>query len=247
MVKAEPDGYTLLIGSLGGQVLPALMTKNFPFDPLRDFVPVSMTAEWFPVMCVRSDLPASNLQEFIAYAKARPGKLNFGSTGYGSVVHLLAEVLMKETGIRMQQVPYKSGSGSITDLLSGALDVVFTSSAVAVGQAGNKNIKMLAVAGTRRVTLLPNVPTMEEAGVKGVDQTAWIGVFAPPGLPEPVRARLSRALVESVQDPSAQARIRSIGFEPVGSDAATFDAFFRAEVVRWTDFVKERGLLEQGR
>jgi len=246
VVKAEPDGHTLLIGSLGGQVLPALMTKNFPFDPLRDFVPVSMTAEWFPVMCVRSDLPVSNLQEFIAYAKARPGKLNFGSSGYGSLVHLVAEVLMKETGVRMQQVPYKSGTTSVADPLSGALDVVFTSSAVGVGQASNKDIKMLAVAGTKRVTLLPNVPTMEEAGVKGVDQTAWIGVLGPPGLAEPIRAKLSRALVESVQDPSAQARIRSIGFEPVGSDAATFDTFFRAEVKRWTDFVTERGLLPKG-
>jgi tripartite-type tricarboxylate transporter receptor subunit TctC len=243
VVKATPDGYTLLIGALGAQVLPAVMAPNFPFDPLRDFVPVALTAEWVPVMLARKDLPVSSLGEFIAYAKARPGVLNFGSSGYGSTVHLTAEMLMKETGIKMQHVPYKGGGQSMTDLLSGALDVLFTSSPVAVGQAENPNVKILAVASKRRLALLPRVPTMAEAGVPGVHQTQWLGILGPAGLPDPVRQKLSTALVEIIRDADTQQKLRTIGFEPIGADYVEFDRFFRAEVKRWAEFVKENGLV----
>jgi tripartite-type tricarboxylate transporter receptor subunit TctC len=245
VVKAAPDGYTLLIGALGAQVLPAVMAPNFPFDPLRDFVPISLAAEWAPVMLAKKDLPVSSLKEFIGYAKARPGALNFGSSGYGSVVHLVAEILMKQTGVKMQHVPYKGGGQSMTDLLSGSLDVLFTSSPVAVGQAENKNVKILAVAHKHRLKLLPNVPTMEEAGVPGVNQTQWLGVFGPAGLPDPIREKLSNALVDIVSDPETQSKLRNIGFEPVGTDFAAFDQFFRAEVKRWAAFVRENGLMEK--
>jgi tripartite-type tricarboxylate transporter receptor subunit TctC len=245
VVKANPDGYTLLIGALGAQVIPAVMAPNFPFDPLRDFVPIARTAEWVAVMFVRKDLPVNNLQEFIAYAQARPGELNFGSSGHGSLVHLVAEVLMKQTGIKMQHVPYKGGATSMTDLLSGSLDVLFVSSPVAIGQVGNTRLKMLAVASKYRLKLLPDVPTMEEAGAPGVDSTSWLGVLGPAGLPVAIRDRLSQALVAIAADPETQAKLRNIGFEPVGADAAVFDAFFRAEVKRWAAFVQERGLKEQ--
>ena len=245
VVKAPPDGYTLLIGALGAQVLPAVMAPNFPFDPLRDFVPVAGVAEWAGVMLVKKDLPVRSLQEFIAYARTRPGQLNFGSSGYGSTVHLIAEILMRQTGIRMQHVPYKGGASSMTDLMSGSLDVLFTSSPVAVGQAENRSVKMLAVASKHRLKLLPDVPTMEEAGVSGVTQTQWLGVFGPPGLAEPVRQKLSAAVVDIVADADTQTRLRNIGFEPIGTDYVAFDAFFRAEVKRWTDFVRENGLMEK--
>jgi tripartite-type tricarboxylate transporter receptor subunit TctC len=244
-VKAAPDGYTLLIGALGAQVLPAVMAPNFPFDPLRDFVPISMVAEWAGVMLVRSELPVNSLAEFIAYARARPGVLNFGSSGYGSVVHLIAEILMQKTGIRMQHVPYKGGSNSMTDLMSGSLDVLFTSSPVAIGQAANPRVKMLAVASRHRLKLLANVPTMEEAGVPGVDQTQWLGLLGPPGLAESIREKLSRACVDIIDETDTQDKLRDVGFEPVGTDAATFDAFFRSEVKRWAAFVKENGLMEK--
>src|SRR5262249_48602551 len=148
----------------------------------------------------------------IAYAKTRGGALNFGSSGYGSVVHLVAEILMKETGIKMQHVPYKGGGQSMTDLLSGSLDVLFTSSPGAVGQAENPNVKMLAVAGTRRLKLLPRVPTFAEAGVPGVNQSQWLGLLGPAGLPDPIRQKLSAAVVDTVRDPDAQTKLRNIGF-----------------------------------
>jgi len=245
VVKAPPDGYTLLIGALGAQVLPAVMAPNFPFDPERDFVPVAGVAEWAGVMLVKKDLPVRTLAEFIAYARARPGALNFGSSGYGSTVHLIAEILMKQSGIRMQHVPYKGGASSMTDLMSGALDVLFTSSPVAVGQAENRSVKMLAVASKHRLKLLPEVPTMEEAGLPGVTQTQWLGVFGPAGLPDAIKQKLSAALVEIIADAETQTRLRNIGFEPIGTDHVAFDAFFRAEVRRWGAFVRENGLMEK--
>src|SRR5262245_19630811 len=245
VVKAPPDGYTLLIGALGAQVLPAVMAPNFPFDQVRDFIPVASVAEWAGVMLVKKDLPVRTLQEFIAYARTRPGQLNFGSSGYGSTVHLIAEILMRQSGIKMQHVPYKGGASSMTDLMSGSLDVLFTSSPVAVGQAENRSVKMLAVASKHRLKLLPEVPTMEEAGVSGVTQTQWLGVFGPHGLGEPVRQEIRAALVDIIADADTQTKLRNIGFEPVGTDYVTFDAFFRAEVKRWAEFVRDNGLMEK--
>src|SRR5262249_52757830 len=200
VVKAAPDGYTLLIGALGAQVLPAVMAPNFPFNPLRDFTPVAAAAEWAGVMLVKKDLPVRSLPEFIAYAKARPGALNFGTSGYGSTVHLIAEILMKETGIRMQHVPYKGGASSMTDLMAGSLDVLFTSSPVAVGQAANPNVRMLAVASRQRLKLLPDVPTMAELGLH-VTQTQWLGPFRPAAPPTPPRHKLSAPLRHHRPDP----------------------------------------------
>jgi tripartite-type tricarboxylate transporter receptor subunit TctC len=245
VVKASPDGYTLLIGALGAQVLPAVMAPNFPFDPVRDLLPVSMVAEWSGVMLARKGLPVNSLQEFIAYAKGRPGALNYGSSGHGSVVHLMAEMMMREAGIAMQHVPYKGGGQSMTDLLSGALDVLFTSSPVAIGQAENRDLKILAVGSKQRLKRLPNVPTMEEQGVPGVHHGSWLGIFGPAALPHSIREKLSAALVEIIRDPDTQGKLRNIGFEPVGTDYVTFDAFFRAEMKRWGEFVRENGLAEK--
>src|SRR5712691_1847199 len=245
VVNARPDGYTLLVGSVGGQVIPAAMFPAFPFDPVRDFTPVARTAEWAAVMFAKKDLPINSLREFIDYAKARPGQLNYGSSGYGSVAHLVAEVFMRQSGVAMQHVPYKGGGTSMNDLLSGSLDVLFSTSPVAVGQVGNRNLKMLAIASRQRLAHLPDVPTFAEAGVSGVDQTSWNCVLGPPGLPNGIRDRLSRALVEVLSEPETQARLQKVGFAAIPADAAAFDPFFRSEVKRWDAFVEERGLMEK--
>jgi tripartite-type tricarboxylate transporter receptor subunit TctC len=242
VVKALPDGYTLLLGNVGALAIPAAMNPDFPVDPIRDLVPISMSAEFVGVMLVKKDLPINTLQEFIAYAKGRPGELNFGTSGTGSLVHLSAELLMQQANLRMQHVPYRGGANSMTDLLAGTLDVLFTSSPVAVGQVHNKGLKMLAVTSRYRLHALPDVPTMQEAGLRNYDVTGWLGVLGPAGLPLSVRDKLSAALVDIVREPDTQAKLRTIGFEPVGTDAAIFERFYRAEVKRWADFVKERGI-----
>ena len=218
-LKAPPDGYTLLLGSVGANVTPALMQPNYPFDPLSDYVPIAMVAEWSAILVVKKDLPVNTLAEFVAYAKARPGKVNFGATGYGGLAHLVSEVFMQKTGITMQHVQYKGGSQSTTDLLAGTIDAKFMSSAVAAGQVDDPRLKMLAVASKRRLGIAPNLPTMAEAGVAGVDQTSWQAVFCAPGVPQPIRERLAREVFAVVSDPAYQARFRATGFEPLPLDA----------------------------
>ena len=244
VVKADPDGYTLLLANAGATVIPAAMSRNYPIDLNKDLVAIGLVAEFVGVVIAKKDLPVNTMQEFIAYAKANPGKLNFGTSGVGSMVHLAAELLMKETGIKMQHLPYKGGSNSMTDLLGGTIDVLFVSSPVAVGQADNKNLKMLGVTSRYRLQALPNVPTIEESGVPGFDTTAWMGVMGPAGMPPAIRDKLSAALVEIARDPDTQAKLRKIGFEPIGKDAAAFQEFFHGDVKKWTDFVKDRGLKE---
>lgn len=245
VVKSKPDGYTLLMGSVGANVTPAAVQANYPFDPLRDYVPISVVAEWSAILVVKKDLPIKTLSEFVSYARSRPGALNFGTTGYGSFAHLIAEVFMQQTGINMQHVQYKGGSQATADLLAGSIDAHMMSSAVGAGQAENPNLKMLAVASKARLGPLPHVPTMAEAGVVGVEQTSWLAVFGPPGLPEAVRERLARELVAIAHDPTYQAKFRSTGFEPVGMEAAASDGFYRAEIKRWTELVNGRGLKEK--
>ena len=244
VVKADPDGYTLLLGNAGATVIPAAMSNKYPIDLNKDLLPIALTAEFVGVVLAKKELPVNTMQEFIAYAKANPDKLNFGTSGVGSMVHLAAELLMKETGIKMQHLPYKGGSNSMADLLGGTIDALFVSSPVAVGQAENKNLKILAVTSRYRLQALPNVPTIEESGVPGFDTTAWLGVMGPAGLPAAIRDKLSTALVEIAKDPDTQDKMRKIGFEPLGKSSAEFQQFFREDVKKWTDFVKERGLKE---
>jgi tripartite-type tricarboxylate transporter receptor subunit TctC len=244
VVKADPDGYTLLLANAGATVIPAAMSHNYPIDLNKDLLAIGLTAEFVGVVMAKKNLPVNSMQEFIAYAKANPGKLNFGTSGIGSMVHLSAELLMKETGIKMQHLPYKGGSNSMADLLGGTIDALFVSSPVAVGQAENKELKMLAVTSRYRLQALPNVPTVEESGVPASTPRLGSGVMGPAGLPPTIRQKLSTALMEIARDPDTQAKLRKIGFEPIGKDAAAFQEIFRGDVKTWTDFVKDRGLKE---
>jgi len=244
VLKADPDGYMLLLANAGATVIPAAMSSNYPIDLTKDLLGIGLMAEFVGVVIAKKELPVNSMQEFIAYAKANPGKLNFGTSGVGSMVHLSAELLMKETGIKMQHLPYKGGSNSMADLLGGTIDALFVSSPVAVGQAENKNMKMLAVTSRYRLQALPNVPTIEESGVPGFNTTGWLGVMGPAALPPTIRQKLSTALVEIARDPETQTKLRKIGFEPIGKDAAAFQEFFRSDVKKWTEFVAERGLKE---
>jgi tripartite-type tricarboxylate transporter receptor subunit TctC len=243
-LKAPPDGYTLQLGSVGANVTPALMQPNYPFDPMKDYVPIAMAAEWSAILVVKQDLPVSTLAEFVAYAKARPGQINFGATGYGGLAHLVGEVFMQKAGVTMQHVQYKGGSQSTTDLLTGAIDATFMSSAVAAGQVNNPRLKMLAIASKRRLGFAPDLPTMAEAGVAGVDQTSWQGLFCAPAVPQPIQERLAREMFAVVSDPAYQARLRATGFEPLALDRSATLAMYRDEVTRWAAFIKGSGLRE---
>jgi tripartite-type tricarboxylate transporter receptor subunit TctC len=241
-LRAKPDGYTLLLGSVGANVTPALIQPNFPFDPLRDYVPLAMVAEWTAILVVKQELPPRTLQEFIAYAKARPGKINFGATGYGGLAHLVGEVFMQQTGIRGQYIQYKGGSQGTVDLLGGTIDAQMMSSPVAAGQVDSTRLKILAVANKHRLKILPNVPTMAEGGVAGVNQTAWQGVFSAPGVPQQIRERIAREVFAITSDPAYQQKLLQSGFEPLPLDGDATERMYREELKQWTVLIKERGL-----
>ena len=193
LLKSEPDGYTLMVGTVGSVVIGYAIDANAPFDPARDMVPIAGTAEYATAMVVNKQLPVNSVQEFIAYAKARPGKLTFGSTGVGALDYLAAELFMKETGIEMVHVPYKGGPGALNDLLGGSIDVIIEVFPVVMEQIRSGAIKGLAVSSSYRLPALPDVPTFAEAGLPGVTLTGWVGIYGPPGLPADVRAKARRS------------------------------------------------------
>ena len=241
LLKADPDGYTLMVGTVG-YVINYAMDTNAPYDAIRDMIPVAGAAEYATAMVVNNKLPVNSPKEFIAYAKARPGKLSFGSTGVGALDYLAAELFMKETGISMVHVPYKGGPGALNDLLGGSIDVIIEVFPVVMEQIKAGTIKGLAVTSSYRLPSIPDVPTLEEAGVPNVRLTGWLGVYGPPRLPDDIREKLGAAIAEVVKQPAIQDKFRAIGFEPTGLGVKEFSELHAAEVKRWVGFLTEIGL-----
>ncbi len=242
MLKAEPDGYTVMVGTLGSVVLGYALDANAPFDPTRDMLPVAGTAEYATAMVVNKNLPVNSVKEFIDYAKARPGKLTFGSTGVGAMDYLAVELFMKETGTSMVHVPYKGGPAALNDLLGGNIDVLIEVFPVVMEQIRSGLVKGLAVSSTYRLPSVPDLPTFTELGLPAVTLTGWIGLYAVPRTPMEIREKLAAALVESVKQPEMQTKFRAIGFEPTGLGVQAFSAHHAAEVKRWVAFLTEIGL-----
>jgi tripartite-type tricarboxylate transporter receptor subunit TctC len=242
VVRAAPDGYTLLIGGFGGQIIPPLMKDDFPFDVRRDIVKIALTAEFANVLVVNKELPINSVKEFIDYAKARPGALNFGSSGRATSDRLAAELFMLETGTKMLNVPYKGGGAALTDLRAGTTQVMFPQLPAVIGLAASGDVKPLAVTSRYRLPQLPDVPTLSETVLPGFHVTSWNVLLAPKGLPDDIRKILSDVLVEAVKDPQLQAKMRTLGIEPVGMASAEADMFFEQELQRWKRVIDTAGI-----
>ena len=242
MLKAEPDGYTLMAGTLGSVVLGYAMEANPPFDALRDVIPIAGIAEYATAMVVNNKTLVNSVKEFIDYAKARPGKLTFGSTGTGALDYLAVELFMKASGTTMVHVPYRGGPAALNDLMGGSIDLLIEVFPVVMEQAKSGLIRGLAVSSPYRLPALPNVPTFKEAGVSGVELTGWLGVYGPPRMPEDVRATLGATIADIVRQPDIQEKFRVIGFEPTGLGVKAFSDFHASEVRRWVAFMSEIGL-----
>ena len=242
LLKADADGYTLMVGNIGSLVLNYAMDTKAGFDPMKDVVPIASTAEYATTMVVTKDLPVNSVKEFIAYAKARPGALTYGSTGEGSLANLSTQLFMKQTGVTMVHAPYKGGPLALNDLIAGHIQLIIEVSPVVNEQVLSGTIKGLAVTSPYRQSMLPNVPTFEEAGVPGVVVTGWLGIYGPPGLPEDVRQKVSTAIVDVIKDPEVVKKLRAIGFAPTGQGVKEFTDFHAAEVKRWVTFYTEVGL-----
>jgi tripartite-type tricarboxylate transporter receptor subunit TctC len=241
VVRATPDGYTLLLGASGPLAIAPTLYSRLPYDPLRDLAPVTLLATSSFVLAVHPSVPAHSLKEFIALARAKPGKLHFSSSGSGSPSHLGGELLKAMTGVNTVHVPYKGGGPASTALLSGEVQFAVESPAPLIAHAKANRLRPLAVAGNVRSPLLPDVPTAAEAGLPGFAAGSWYGVLAPANTPTNIIAILNAQLVKIVQMPEVKERIIGAGSLPQGTSAAEFAAFIHSEIARWGEIVKFSG------
>ncbi|MDO9089043.1 MAG: tripartite tricarboxylate transporter substrate binding protein [Burkholderiaceae bacterium] len=236
--KSPADGYSLLIADIGSSTILPALRRDLPYDTLRDFAPVSLMVSASVVLFVRDSLPVRSLAELIAYAKASPGKLNYGSVGQGSSFHLATELLKARAGIDMKHVPYKGGPPLITDFMAGRIDVSFLSTA-SVPQAirAGSNLRPLAVSTQKRNPMLPNLPTIAET-LPGYDVSTWFGLLAPTGTPRPIVDRLQQELAVVVKMPDIIEQMRGHGQEPEGSTPEEYGARLRRDIAQWADVVR---------
>jgi tripartite-type tricarboxylate transporter receptor subunit TctC len=242
-VRAVPDGYTLLVGGFGGQIIPPLMRDDFPFDVRRDLVKIALTAEFGNVLVVNKSLPINSVPDLIAYLKARPGAVNFGSSGRATSDLLAAAMFMLQTGTKMVDVPYAGGGQALSDMMAGSTQVMFPQLPAVLGLINSGQVRALAVTSARRLSQLPDVPTLSESGLPGFHVSSWNELFGPRGLPDDIRDLLSRTLVDAIRnDAELRAKMLKLGVEPIGEGAAQAEAFFNDELVRWKDVIDRAGL-----
>ena len=239
--KAPPDGYTLLFGAVSYTAIFASLYKKLPYDPVRDFAPISLVTKVPNVLVVNPAMPARTVSEFIAYAKANPRTLSYGSSGSGTSLHLAMEMLKKQMGIEVVHVPYKGGPAAILDLIGGHIQVMFDNAPGQLPYIRSGKTRALAITAAKRNIQLPEVPTMIEAGVPGFEVTSWYGVFVPAHVPEPILARLNAELVKTLNLPEIRERLAEQGIEPAPTTREEFAAFQKAEVTRWATVVKDSG------
>ena len=239
--KAPLDGYTIMMGLTANvAVNPALYAK-LPYDPLRDFAPVTLVASAPYALVVPTSLPARNAKELVALARAKPGELAYVSLGSGSMGHLSGELLASTAGVRLLHVPYKTLGQAIPDLMSGQVQLMFLGIASAQPHVRAGKLRAIAVSGARRSPALPQVPTVMESGIRGFEVTGWYGVFVPTGTPQEIIARLHREIVRALSLPDVRDRLSGEGAELVGNSPREFDGFVRSELAKWAKVVKLSG------
>ena len=239
--KAVPDGYTLFMGTVGTHAINQSLYKKLPFDPVKDFAPLTRVAMVPNLLVAHPNKPYRNVKELVAYAKANPGKVNFGSSGSGSSIHLSGELFNALAKVDMVHVPYKGSAPAVTDLVGGQIDIMFDNMPSAIQHVRSGRLRALAVTTAKRSPELPDVPTIAEAGVPGYEATSWFGMFAPAGTPAPVVARLNSALAKVLADPAVKKKLAEQGAEPYSETPEQFAEFIRKESAKWSKVVKESG------
>jgi tripartite-type tricarboxylate transporter receptor subunit TctC len=238
--KSPADGYTLYVGNNATVGINTLIYKKLGFDPLADFAPVSLYAESQTILVVHPSLPVKSVSELISFARANPGKLNFGSTGTGGLSHLAGELFNAAAGVQITHVPYKGTGPAQADLLGGQIQLMFNDTAAPHVKA--EKLRALAVTGSRRWPQLADVPTFSELGIKGYETYNWFGILAPRGTPPAIVGRLNREIVAVMQEPAVQEWMRARGAEPYTSSPEEFSAYIRRDVAKWARVVKEVGI-----
>jgi tripartite-type tricarboxylate transporter receptor subunit TctC len=236
--KAAPDGYTLQTGLNASMAVNPSLFAHLPYDPVKDFVPVGMLAEFPFAVVVSKNFPAQSIQELIAAAKAKPGEINYASAGNGTGQHLSMELFKLVTGTNFTHVPYRGAAPAYTDVMSGQVPVMIDNLASALGQIKGGSVRALAVTGKERSSLLPDVPTVEEAGVPGYTYYTWFGLWAPKGTPQPVVDKLHSEIQKALADPDVKARIIASAGVTMDMPLADVTPFLESEIAKWADVVK---------
>jgi tripartite-type tricarboxylate transporter receptor subunit TctC len=241
VAHATPDGYTLLMGNNSILATNAALYKKLGYDPEKDFTPISLIGTQANILVVNPNVPANSFAELIALARASPGILNFASSGYGAAAHLAGEMFKTAANINIVHVAYKGAAPALNDVLAGHVQMMFATSASVIGLIRNHKLRALAVTTLKRTALLPDLPTVDELGIKGFDATTWHGLVAPAGTPKDIIDTLHFAVVEALKDPATQTALRGLGVDIVGDTPKEFDAYIKSEIPKWTAVVKQSG------
>ncbi len=238
---AAADGYTIMLGTSSTYAIAPNVYKKVPFDPLKDFAPIGLIAEVPFVLVVNPSLPVNSVMELVALAKKKPGELSYASAGIGTQHHVNAELLKTLTGISINHVPYRGGGPALQDVVAGHVPIYFGDVSTVMNLARTGKVRALALTISQRLDAWPEIPTMQEAGIKDYNASAWQAFVAPANTPPAIVARLSRALVEIVNSPETQKRFHELGLRPLTSAPEELGAFMKSEVVRWGKVVEAAG------
>ena len=241
VAKAAPDGYTLLMGTVGTHAINASLYAKMPYDHVRDFAPVILVAGVPNVLVIHPSVPANSVQELIAYGKANPAKLNFASSGSGTSIHLAGELFKTMTGVQMTHVPYKGSAPAIADLLGGQVQLMFDNLPSALPHIKAGKLKALAVTSAQRSAALPDVPTVAESGLAGFEASSWFGLLAPAGTPKDVVAKLNGEVAKWLATPEAKDKLAALGAIAAGASPDDFTRHIATETTKWQRVVKESG------
>ena len=239
VAKSPADGYTILV-AVTSHTINATLVDRLPFDPIRDFAPITLAATGLTILVAHPSLPANSVTELIAHARAHPGKLNFGSPGSGTAMHLAGEMFKSIAGIDVVHVPYKGTQPVLNALLAGEISYTFDTG-IALPQIKAGKLKAFAVTSAKRAAAAPDLPTMAEAGLAGFEAQSWYGFLAPAGVPGAIVDQLNRDINEALRDPEVREKLVRIFLDPQGSSPAEFEQYLKADVVKWGRVVKASG------
>ena len=241
VAKSPADGYTLLMSYVGTQAINGSVYKSLTYEPYKDFAPVATLATVPFALVVNQNFPAKTVGELIAFAKAHPGAVNFGSAGNGSLNHLLGEMVNMSQGVKMVHVPYKGAAGALTDTIGGQIQMTFTSLPSVVGHIRGDKVRAIAVTGSKRSATFPNLPTFGEAGIGGLELSPWFGLLAPAGTPEPIIRKINSDIAELLRDRDVIEKFAQLGADPYVTQPEQFGRILQGDIQKWSQVVKASG------
>ncbi|MDB5811423.1 MAG: tripartite tricarboxylate transporter receptor family protein [Betaproteobacteria bacterium] len=241
VARSLPDGYTLMMGANGTNAINPNLYPKLPVDPAKDLAPIGMVASSPMILVTHPSVPANSIRELVALAKARPGAINFASSGNGSTAHLSSELFKSMAGVNIVHVPYKGAGPALTDLVGGQVQIMFTGISSTLPYVKSSRLKALGVSSEKRVPILPDVPAVNEE-IAGYEVTTWYGVFAPVQIPKPYITRLNQTLAAIFATPDARQRLSALGADPMTMSPEQFAAAIRRETAKWAKLIKESGV-----